>query len=201
MKTIVDEKLSLSTSLMNVSLYHSAPIAKSGNGHAVFDGTNTHRNSAFLQGANLSCPTATRRMYRRPSNLPLALGGHYNGKITAIKTDRMRWIPALSGWGPPRYRTWVTLQPRAHMELFVPHSLSFMTKTPPRAVSAENAPSPIISLVSSQCQKSASRPRFCSLQNVAVVNIQNDNIVPVLPGAISNFGYANSISTMVSTVL
>lgn len=40
----------------------------------------------------------------------------------------MRWIPALSGWGPPHYRTWVTLQSTTHMELFVPHSLRFMTK-------------------------------------------------------------------------
>lgn len=46
-------------------------------------------------------------------------------KITAIQTDRIRWIPALSGWGPIHNRTWVTVQSTAHMDFFVPHSPSF----------------------------------------------------------------------------
>lgn len=93
-----------------------------------FDETNIHRNPAFQQGANLSCPTTTCRMYTRPFNVPLAHVGHSEGekkKITAIQTDRMRWIPALSGWGPIHNRTWVTVQSTAHMDFFVPHSPSF----------------------------------------------------------------------------
>lgn len=62
--------------------YTQKPLfAKSGNSHAVL-----MRQTpldfflfffAFLQGANLSCLFTICRMFKRPSNLLLALGGHY----------------------------------------------------------------------------------------------------------------------------
>ena len=71
----------------------------------------------------------------------------------------MRRIPALSGWGPPRYRTWVTLQSTTHMELFVPHSLNFfMTrkeKKIPGCVSWKQRP--ILEHVNGQCSPQCQR--------------------------------------------
>lgn len=65
-----------------------------------FDETNIHRNSAFLQGANLSCPATTCRMYRRPSNLLLALGGHYEGKNHS-NIDRQNEMDSCIKWMRP----------------------------------------------------------------------------------------------------
>lgn len=61
------------------SIIPEPPVCQVRKWPCCFDETNIHRNSAFLRGANLSCPAATCTMYRRPSNLLLTLGGHYEG--------------------------------------------------------------------------------------------------------------------------
>lgn len=63
-----------------------------------FDETNIHRNPALQQGANLSCPTTTCKMYTRPFNVLLAHVGHNGGKKKNSQQYRQNEMDSCIKW-------------------------------------------------------------------------------------------------------